>query len=131
MIDNKENERVRKIFGDNLRKLRQSKGYSQQKFAEALGLGVTQAAISAWELGIREPELGVVFAIARAFKVPVTSLIPIEETGRDDDVSQKALDFLHQNPRWCVTFDKTRYFNDQQMDVVLSVIDAIAKESDR
>ena len=92
-------------------------------------MGVTQAAISAWELGIREPELGIVFAIAKQFKVPVTSLLPIEKTGMDEDIDQKALDFLHQNPRWCVTFDKTRYFDEQQMDVVLSVIDAIAKES--
>ena len=131
MIENKESERVRKIFGDNLRRLRQSRGYSQLKFAEALGLGVTQATISAWELGIREPELGVVFAIAKQFHVPISSLLPIEETGMEEDINQKALDFLHQNPRWCVTFDKTRYFNEHQTDVVLSVIDAIAKESDK
>lgn len=127
MIDSRENERVRKIFGENLRKLRQSRGYSQFKFAEIMG--VTQAAISAWELGVREPELGIVFAIAKQFNVPVSSLIPIEKTGMDEDIDQKALDFLHQNPRWCVTFDKTRYFDERQMDVVLSVIDAIAKES--
>ena len=129
MIDSRENERMRKIFGENLRKLRQSRGYSQLKFSEVLG--VTQAAISAWENGIREPELGIVFAIAREFKVPVSSLIPIEESGIDEDVSQKTMDFLHQNPRWCVTFDKTRYFDDQQLNVVFSVIDAIAKESGR
>ena len=129
MIDSRENERMRKIFGENLRKLRQSRGYSQLKFSEVLG--VTQAAISAWENGIREPELGIVFSIAREFKVPVSSLIPIEESGIDEDVSQKTMDFLHQNPRWCVTFDKTRYFDDQQLNVVFSVIDAIAKESGR
>lgn len=127
MVDSKENERIRKIFGENLRTLRQSLGLSQFRFADKIG--VTQASVSAWELGVREPELGIVFSIARQFNVPVSSLIPIEKSGIADDVNMRALDFLHQNPRWCVTFDKTRFFDEDQMNVVMSVIDAIAKES--
>lgn len=127
MVDSKENERIRKIFGENLRTLRQSLGLSQFRFADKIG--VTQASVSAWELGVREPELGIVFSIAKQFDVPVTSLIPIEKSGIPDDVNIRTLDFLHQNPRWCVTFDKTRFFDENQMNVVMSVIDAIAKES--
>ena len=48
----------------------------------------------------------------------------------DEDVVQKAADMLHRNPRLCLTFDKTKYFDEKQMGVVMSVIDAIAKESD-
>lgn len=98
------------------------------KFAEIVG--TTQAAISAWELGLREPEFTVVFDIAEKFGVPASTLIPLEESGRDEDITQRAIDLLHQNPRLCVTFDKTKYFNEQQMGVVMSVIDAISKESD-
>ena len=127
MIDSNENKRIRKFFGENLRMLRQSLRLSQFMFAKTIG--VTQAAISAWELGVREPELGIVFAIANQFNVPVTSLIPIERTGIYEDIDQKVIDFLHQNPRWCAIFDKARYFDERQTDVVLSVIDAIAKES--
>ena len=98
------------------------------KFAEVIG--TTQAAVSSWEIGIREPEFSVVFDIASKFGVPVSSLIPLEESGRDEDLVQKAADMLHKNPRLCVTFDKTKYFDEKQMGVVMSVIDAIAKESD-
>lgn len=123
-----ENATIRKKFGENLRALRKSRGYSQMKFAEAIG--ATQAAVSAWEVGIREPEFSVIFNIAAKFQVPVSSLIPLEESGMDEDVVQKAADMLHRNPRLCLTFDKTKYFDEKQMGVVMSVIDAIAKESD-
>ena len=123
-----ENATIRKKFGENLRALRKSRGYSQMKFAEAIG--ATQAAVSAWEVGIREPEFSVIFDIAAKFQVPVSSLIPLEESGMDEDVVQKAADMLHRNPRLCLTFDKTKYFDEKQMGVVMSVIDAIAKESD-
>ena len=123
-----ENATIRKKFGENLRALRKSRGYSQMKFAEAIG--ATQAAVSAWEVGIREPEFSVIFDIAAKFQIPVSSLIPLEESGMDEDVVQKAADMLHRNPRLCLTFDKTKYFDEKQMGVVMSVLDAIAKESD-
>lgn len=123
-----ENATIRKKFGENLRALRKSRGYSQMKFADAIG--ATQAAVSAWEVGIREPEFSVIFDIAAKFQIPVSSLIPLEESGMDEDVIQKAADMLHRNPRLCLTFDKTKYFDEKQMGVVMSVIDAIAKESD-
>ena len=123
-----ENATIRKKFGENLRALRKSRGYSQMKFAEVIG--ATQAAVSAWEVGIREPEFSVIFDIAAKFQIPVSSLIPLEESGMDEDVVQKAADMLHRNPRLCLTFDKTKYFDEKQMGVVMSVIDAIAKESD-
>lgn len=120
------NESIRKKFGENLRNLRKSRGYSQEKFAKELN--VTQASVSAWELGVREPEFSVVFEIARIFHVPVSSLIPIRETGMEDDILQETIDLVHQNPRLCLTFDKTKNFDEQQMNVVMGVIDAIARE---
>ena len=127
-MDKLNNEEIRKRFGANIRALRKSRGYSQQKFANALGIGITQATVSSWEVGLREPEFSVVFEIANKFKVPVSSLIPIDQTGMDEDLNQQFIDMIHQNPRICATFDKTKYFDDKQMGVVMSVIDAIAKE---
>lgn len=126
MISTTENERVRKIFGNNIRNLRKSMGYSQEKFARILG--ISQAAVSAWEIGAREPEFGTLLEVSRTFRVPVSSLLPIEETGNASDLDQRTLDMLHQNPRLCVTFDKTRHFDERQLNMVISVIDAIAKE---
>lgn len=100
------------------------------KFAETIGLGTTQAAVSAWEIGIREPEFSVVFAIADTFRVPVSSLIPLEASGMEEDLLQKAADMLQNNPSLSTALDKIKYFDEKQMGVVLSVIDAIAKETD-
>ncbi len=127
MLDSIENERVRKILGANLRNLRQSRGYSQLKFAEAVG--ATQAAISAWELGTREPELGTVFQIARSFKVPVSSLLPIETSDMDEDVTLKVIDAVRQNPNISAAIQKMKYFDERQLNVVMSVIDAISTEA--
>jgi len=127
MLDSIENERVRKVLGANLRNLRQSRGYSQLKFAEAVG--ATQAAISAWELGSREPELGTVFQIARSFKVPVSSLLPIETSDMDDDVTLKVIDAVRQNPGISAAIQKMKFFDEKQMNVVMSVVDAISTEA--
>ena len=126
MMNAAENERIRKILGANLRNLRQSRGYSQFKFAEIVG--ATQAAISAWELGSREPELGTVFQIANMFKVPVSSLVPIEESSMDDDVTQKVIDAVRQNPGISAAIQKMKFFDEKQLNVVMSVVDAISTE---
>jgi transcriptional regulator with XRE-family HTH domain len=130
LMNKLDNSQIRKKFGENIRALRKSRGYSQMKFAETIGFDVTQAAVSAWEVGIREPELCVIFGIADRFNVPVSSLIPLDESGNDDDMVQKVVDLLQHNPRLCATIDKAKYFDEKQMNVVISVIDAIAKESD-
>lgn len=124
-----DNSQIRKKFGENIRALRKSRGYSQMKFAETIGFGVTQAAVSAWEVGIREPELCVIFGIADKFKVPVSSLIPLDESGMDDDTVRKVSDLLGQNPHLYAAIEKLQYFDDKQIGVVMSVIDAIAKEN--
>lgn len=99
------------------------------KFAEMIGFGVTQAAVSSWEIGIREPEFSVIYAIADTFHVPVSSLIPLEESGTDEDIVKKVSDLLCQNPRLYAAFNKIKYFDEKQLSVVMSVIDAIAKEN--
>lgn len=119
------NEAIRKKFGENLRDLRKSRGYSQEKFAKELG--VAQASVSAWELGTREPEFSVVFEISKVFRVPVSSLIPICESGMEEDAVQETVDLVRQNPRLRVTFDKMKHFDKHKMNVVLGVVDAIAK----
>lgn len=127
MLDSNVNEKMRKLLGANLRSLRQSRGYSQLKFAEIVG--ATQAAISAWELGTREPELGTVFQIAKTFMVPVSSLLPVEESGLDEDMSRKVLSAVGQNPGLGAAILKMQYFDAKQLAVVTSVIDAISTEA--
>jgi hypothetical protein len=50
-------------------------------------------------------------------------------SGMDDDVVQKITDVLYQNPPLLAAFDKIKYFDEKQMAVVMSVIDAISRET--
>ena len=118
---------VRKSFGENLRALRKSRGYSQSKIADMLD--VTQAAVSSWEVAIRAPDMMVVFQLADMFRVPVSSLIPIETTGIDDDIDVKTVDFIRQNPQWVKIFDKVRHFDPVQTAAVMGVVNALSAES--
>lgn len=55
------------IFGQNLRKLRKTKGLSLDKLG--IELGVTGSAISSWELGNKEPNFDMAKKIASYFMV--------------------------------------------------------------
>ena len=63
----------RKSFSANIRRLRISHGLSAQALAEILG--VSQQAISLWELGKRSPTLEAVCAITKYFNVSLDALI--------------------------------------------------------
>lgn len=52
-------------FSENLRQLRHSKGLSQGKLAQLLG--VDQRTISSWELGICEPSLTMLAKLCEIF----------------------------------------------------------------
>ena len=54
-------------FGDNIRKLRQRRSWSQDDLADASGLHRTY--ISGIERGIRNPTLSIIVQIAKALKV--------------------------------------------------------------
>jgi transcriptional regulator with XRE-family HTH domain len=60
-------------FGASVRKLRESKDWSQENLAEAAKLHRTY--ISGVERGIRNPTLSVIIQIARALKVRPGALI--------------------------------------------------------
>ena len=117
-------DKIRMIFGDNIRRLRTSRGYSQEKFAKACNK--SQAVISSWELGIRQPELDTIFEVADAFHVPVTSLIPVEASGSEMDFAAGIAELLHTDPRYAMLFEKARAADPTKLDVVLSMLDAIA-----
>lgn len=70
-------------FGDNIARLRASKGWSQREFAEMVG--VTNGAVAAWESRGTLPKYDRVKDIARLFGVPVTALFSTRETRAEDD----------------------------------------------
>jgi transcriptional regulator with XRE-family HTH domain len=64
--------RIRKTFGKRVRNLRQSKGYSQESFADTVDLHRTY--IGAIERGEQNVSLDNIEKIAKALKVKVSEL---------------------------------------------------------
>lgn len=112
-------------FGEKLKQLRKSRGISQQKLAD--GLGVAQSSIAAYENSSREPSFAVIEKFARYFHVPFSSLMPSDEVV-DGEFVQQLADALHQNPKLGLLFDKARYLKSTDIDAVLSVVNAITRE---
>jgi uncharacterized protein len=63
--------------GDRIRAARERAGLGQLELAGVLG--VTQAGVSAWESGKRDPGIAGLVRIAWALGVPVESLLPASE----------------------------------------------------
>lgn len=112
-------------FADKLRQLRTSRGLTQRKLSESIGM--SQSAIGMYESNAREPDFSTIQRFARFFHVAPSSLMPSDEV-LDDEFIQQVADALHQNPKLGLLFDKTRYLQDRDIDAVLSVVSAIARE---
>ena len=112
--------------GENIRKLRQSRGYSQDRFARIIGSN--QVSVSAWEIGTRMPNMETVKHIARTFAVPVTSLLSFDETGMDDDYVREIADLLQRDPKVRLLFDRAKFLSPDDLDTVLNVVNAITRE---
>ena len=113
-------------FGENLKELRKSRGYTQDKFARVINSN--QVNVSAWELGTRVPTLATIRHIADTFKVPLSSLISIEESGIEEDADRELLDLIRKNCNIRTLVDKSRYLSDADMNVILNMISALTRD---
>ena len=68
----------RKMFSQNLQKLRSEKNLSQEQLADKIG--VSRQTISAWESGKASPELDKITAISKLFSVSIDELVGEIET---------------------------------------------------
>ena len=73
-----------KMLGDNLKKLRQSRGLSQEEMAGKLN--VVRQTVSKWEKGLSVPDSEMLMEIARQFEIPVSTLLG-ETSGLEDEAS--------------------------------------------
>lgn len=65
-------EAVNKRFGQNLRRIREDRGLSQEALADVAEIHRTEASLL--ERGRREPEMGTLLKLAAALEVPVAAL---------------------------------------------------------
>ena len=73
------------MLGENIRVLRNKKGYSQETLAQQLN--VVRQTVSKWEKGISVPDAEMLNSLAELFEVPVSVLLgsTIEEAPREND----------------------------------------------
>jgi transcriptional regulator with XRE-family HTH domain len=72
---------MRKLVGRNVRRIRQRKGLTQEKFAEISGF--SQQYISSLEQGLRNPTVVTVYELASALGVSHVELVrPYRERGK-------------------------------------------------
>lgn len=60
-------------FGENLKKMREKKGLTQEELAESMG--VNKATICKYEKGVREPTLSATAVLAKELGCTVDSLM--------------------------------------------------------
>ncbi len=72
------------MLGDNLKRLRQSRGLSQEEMAGKLN--VVRQTVSKWEKGLSVPDSEMLMEIARQFEIPVSTLLG-ETPGPEDEAS--------------------------------------------
>ena len=88
---------------------------------------MSQASIAAYETGTREPNFNVIKRFSEYFHVPPSQLMPFGDVSDDEEIYRKA-EALHSNKKLCLLFDKTRNMNESDLDAILVVVNAIAKE---
>lgn len=79
---------------ENIRKLRQSKDWTQEQLAERLG--VARSTVTQWESGWSQPRMGMVIKLSELFNVPPAYLI--EGALEDDNNRHVPKGFMPINP---------------------------------
>jgi len=93
----------------------------------AKGMDISQATVSAIELGVRKPSYKMLERFAAFFNVPVSDLLKDTDDVPDETDSDIAA-FIHRSPKQKLLFSKTKYLTDSDMDAIISVVSAIARE---
>lgn len=113
-------------FATKLRDLRIARDITQQELAKRLDM--SQGNIANYESGRNLPSLGALHKIAHFFNVPSAYLMRTNDDAYSSDAVQEDVEALHQNPKLRLLFDKSKLLSDKDLDAVLSVINAIARE---
>jgi len=110
-------------FGTNLRNLRIQRHLTQQRLAD--DLNCSQATITAYENGVREPSFEIVRRFAEYFHVAPSALMPFGEVS-DDEYIRRIADSFNTNPKLRVLFDKVKNFNEKDLDAIIAVVESIS-----
>lgn len=78
-------------IGARIKALRESQGMLQKDLAQRLG--VTSQAVSSWEIGRTEPNMGQVAKMQEIFKCTITDMISTEQRTITDDEMKLLIEY--------------------------------------
>jgi len=117
-------DNAREIFVKNLRYLMDARGITQADICRELN--VSSATASDWCTGKKYPRVDAMQHLADLLGVMFSTLTT--ESGIQDYEDQNRLEALHQNPKLRLLFDIQKNLDDSDLNAVLGVVNAIAKE---
>lgn len=117
---------VKEIFAKNLRYLMDAKGITQADICRALN--VSSATVSDWCSGKKYPRTDKIQHLAELLGVFFSTLTT--ESGIQDYEDQQRIEVLHENSTLRMLFDKQRNMDQNDLNAVLAVVNAISKERD-
>ena len=117
-------DNAREIFVRNLRYFMEAKGITQTDITRALD--VSSATVSEWCSGKKYPRIDAMQRLADLLGVRYSTLTT--EGGLQDYEDQQIIEALHQNPKLRMLFDIQKGMKESDLNAVLGVVNAIAKE---
>ena len=112
-------------FSNIFKTLRQASGYTQQEFADKIG--ISRSTIGMYETGAREPDFETLETIADFFNVDIdyllgrtnkTTILPESSYYFNDDAREMA-EFMFKNPEYKVLFDASRKVKKDDIEALL------------
>lgn len=84
------------MIDEKIRELRETHNWSQAELAHRLG--ITRAAVNAWETGISYPSIPILVKLAKVFNVTTDFLLSIDKTENINvrNLSKKDLHFVYE-----------------------------------
>ena len=125
-------------LGENIRFLRNKKGYSQDDIANMLGYK-SFTTIQKWESGVSEPPLKALKKLSEIFNIDMNDLATKKlsyNTNEDnnvyylDDDARDMAQFLYENPDYKVLFDASRKVKKEDIQFVKEMIDRMSNKND-
>lgn len=122
-------------FSNIFKTLRQASGYTQQEFADKIG--ISRSTIGMYETGAREPDFETLETIADFFNVDIdyllgrtnkTTVLPESSYYFNDDAREMA-EFMFKNPEYKVLFDASRKVKKDDIEFVKQMIDRVRGDS--
>ena len=122
-------------FSKIFKALRQSSGYTQQEFADKIG--ISRSTIGMYETGAREPDFETLEAIADFFNVDIdyllgrtnkTTVLP-ESSYYFNDEAREMAEFMFKHQEYKVLFDASRKVKKEDIEFVKEMIDRVRGDS--